>query len=82
MRNLDFVIFKLFSDRFFSYYTLMAWNDWEPLPAVPGSLAQHSGSLLSIFGVAGGPYTSTGKLDFAIFKLFSDGFFSYHTVVP
>ena len=60
----------------------MGWNDREPLPAVPGSLTQHSWSLLNIFRVAAGPYAPTGKLDFAIFKLFSDGFFSYHTVVP
>ena len=60
----------------------MGWNDREPLPAVPGSLTQHSGSLLNLFGVAGGPYVSTGNLDFAIFKLFSGRFFSYHTVVP
>ena len=80
--NLDFAIFKLFSGRFFSYHTVVPWNDWELLPANPGTLKQHSGSLLSISGGAGGPYEPTGKLDFAIFKLFSDGFFSYHTVVP
>ena len=30
----------------------------------------------------GGPYAPTGKLDFAILKLFSYRFFSYRTVVP
>ena len=32
----------------------MAWNDQEPLPAVPGTLTQHFGSLLRILRVAAG----------------------------
>ena len=67
-RNLDFAIFKLFSDRFFSHHAVVPWNDREPLPATQGTLTQHSGSLLSIFGVAGGPICAYGKTRFRDFQ--------------
>ena len=54
-RKLDFAIFKLFWYRFFPYHALMGWYDQEPLPAVPGSLTQHSGSIFNIFRVAAVP---------------------------
>ena len=60
--------FAEFLYRFFSYHAVMGWNDREPLPAVPGSLTQHSGSLLSIFRVAGGPVCAYVKARFCDFQ--------------
>ena len=68
MGKLDFAIFELFWHRFFSYHPVMAWNDREPLPAVPGTLTQHSGSLLNIFRVAAGPVHAYEKAPFCHFQ--------------
>ena len=68
--------FADFSDRFFPYHPVVPWNGRETLPATQGALPRHSGPLMRILRVAAGPYSTTGKLDFAIFKLLSDRFYS------
>ena len=58
-----------FLDCFFSFHAVRGWNhDREQLPATQGTLTQHSGSLLSIFGVAGGPICAYGKTRFRYFQ--------------
>ena len=52
---LRFCDFQAIFRPFLSYHTVVPWNDWELLPANPGTLKQHSGSLLSVSGGAGGP---------------------------
>ena len=52
--KLDFAIFKLLSDRFYSYCPVVPWDDREPLPATQGALPRHSGSLMRTIRVAAG----------------------------
>ena len=60
--------FADFSDRFFSYHPVVPWNDQEPLPAIQGTLTQHSGPLLNIFRVAAGSIRAYGKARFCGFR--------------
>ena len=59
--------FADFLDRFFSYHPVVPWNGQEPLPAIQGTLTQHSGPLLNIFWVAAGSIRTYGKAKFCDF---------------
>ena len=52
--ELDFDIFDLFIHRFSSYGSEMTYKVQESLPAVPGSLTEHNGSLGHLPGVPRG----------------------------